>query len=133
MKREKKRKRKLVSRSVDVGPRVLTMNSFLPWQERVASWGGKRERKRERVTPSKRCEGDETSRCEDKEKARGIEESERKRETWKGREKFDRRGKLPWKRVVLSHPDIRIGIYRNIVICVYTYLHSIYTQDCNTV
>lgn len=55
-----------------------------------------------------------------------IEESERKRETWRGREKFDRRGKLPWKRVVLSHPDTRIGIYRNIVIRVYTRLHSIY-------
>lgn len=42
-KREKKRKRKLVSRSVDVGPRVLTMNSFLP---RWPGEGGYEEKKK---------------------------------------------------------------------------------------
>lgn len=72
VKREKKRKRKLVSRSVDVGPRVLTMNSFLPWWQ--AAEGGYEEKKREKestVTWSKRYERDDTS--EDKEKARKQE------------------------------------------------------------
>lgn len=32
-----------------------------------------------------------------------IETGEQKTE--REREKFDRRGELPWKRVVLSHPD----------------------------
>lgn len=45
VKRKKQKKRKLVSRSENVGPRVLTMNSFLP--QRKAGEGEQR-RKRER-------------------------------------------------------------------------------------
>lgn len=74
VKREKKRKRKLVSRSVDVGPRVLTMNSFLPWWQ--AGEGRCEEKKREKestMTSSKRCERDDTIVDKDEEKARKQE------------------------------------------------------------
>lgn len=46
VKRKKQKKRKLVSRSENVGPRVLTMNSFLP--QRKAGEGEHEERERER-------------------------------------------------------------------------------------
>lgn len=45
VKRKKQKKRKLVSRSENVGPRVLTMNSFLP--QRKAGEGEREERGRD--------------------------------------------------------------------------------------
>lgn len=44
VKRKKQKKRKLVSRSENVGPRVLTMNSFLP--QRKAGEGEHEEREK---------------------------------------------------------------------------------------
>lgn len=52
VKRKKQKKRKLVSRSENVGPRVLTMNSFLP--QRKAGEGEREERGRERERERKR-------------------------------------------------------------------------------
>lgn len=63
VKRKKQKKRKLVSRSENVGPRVLTMNSFLPQrkagegehEEREEMRGGREEkRKGEREKDGKR-------------------------------------------------------------------------------
>lgn len=49
VKRKKQKKRKLVSRSENVGPRVLTMNSFLPQQK---AGEGEHEEREERERES---------------------------------------------------------------------------------
>lgn len=46
---------------------------------------------------------DEDKRRASERRVEKIETGERRME--REREKFDRRGELPWKRVVLSHPD----------------------------
>lgn len=115
VKKEKRRKSWFYGRGMS-RPRVLTMNSFLPRRkageggfergeekEDREKEGGQRwkETEREHVASSERHESGGEMRLGEEGCSKGGWRE--KRERW--REKFDRRGKLPWKRVVLSRPD----------------------------